>query len=88
MNDLFTARTFTSARAINGVRPVNAARYDSFAGVNTSRQDKFLAREQRRWGDWTYWEIPAPVLWLETPYILSSFDDTLFVAPAFVDIWD
>ncbi|WP_446745407.1 hypothetical protein [Silvibacterium acidisoli] len=83
MNDLFTRSS-----AVNGARPITASRYNSFSGMNTSRQDKFQAREQRRWGDWAYWEIPAPVLWLETPYVLSPFDDTLFVAPVFVDIWD
>jgi len=28
------------------------------------------------------------VLWLEDPYVLSPFDDILFVAPAYVDIWE
>jgi hypothetical protein len=60
----------------------------SFAGVNTTRLDKFQAREQRRWGDWSYWRIPPPVLWLEEPYVLSPFDDILFVAPSYVDIWE
>lgn len=78
---------FARSAAINSARASNAGRYNAFAGINTTRQDKFQARQQRRWGDSAYWNIPAPVLWLEDPYLLSPFDDILFVAPAFVDIW-
>lgn len=78
--------TYSSGKSVAGdaLRDNEARRY---TGANITRQDKFLAREQRRWGDWTYWEIPAPVLWLEEPYVLSPFDDILFVEPVFVDIW-
>lgn len=78
---------FGKSDAVNSLRDNAAGRYGSFAGVNTTRQYKFQAREQRRWGDWSYWEIPAPVLWLEEPYVLSPFDDILFVSPVLVDIW-
>ncbi len=82
MNDLFSrGPAFNSARASAG------GGYGSWTGVNTTRQDRFQARAQRRWGDVTYWSMPAPVLWLEDPFVLSPFDDILFVEPAFVDIW-
>ena len=73
--------------ATNSARASNAVRYNSFAGVNTTRQEKFQAREDRRLGGAAYWSIPSPVLWLEDPFVLSPFDDILFVEPAFVDIW-
>ena len=78
---------FATTAVINSVRASAAGLYNSYSGVNTTRRDRFQAREQRRWGDCTYWGIPAPVLWLEDPYFLSPFDDILFVAPAYVDIW-
>ena len=61
--------------------------YNPYSGVNTTRQERFRARQSRRWGDATYFNIPAPVLWLEEPFVLSPFDDILFVAPECVDIW-
>ena len=73
--------------AMNPARGNSALGYSPYSGVNTTRQEKFQARESRRWGDAAYWNIPAPVLWLEDPFVLSPFDDVLFVAPAFVDIW-
>jgi hypothetical protein len=80
--DPFATVAFTSS-----VRANAGLGYNAYSGINTTRQDRFQAREQRRWGDWTYWGIPAPVLWLEDPFVLSPFDDILFITPAYVDIW-
>lgn len=79
--------SFAKSAAIKSPLSSQAGRYSSFAGVNTTRQDKFQAREQRRWGDGAYWDIPAPVVWLEDPFLLSPLEDVLFGAPVFVDIW-
>ena len=78
---------FARALAVTPARASDASRFSSFAGLNITRQDKFQGREQRRWGDSVYWDVPPPVLWLDAPYFLSPFDDVLFVAPAFIDIW-
>ena len=83
MNDPFAKSAIT-----NSVRDKSAWGYSPYSGANTTRQEKFEARERRRWGDSVYWSIPAPVLWLEDPYVLSPFDDILFVEPVFVDIWE
>jgi hypothetical protein len=78
---------FARSAAVNSARTSDAGRVNSFAGINTTRQDKFQGREQRRWGDSVYWDVPPPVLWLDGPYFLSPFDDTMFIAPTFIDIW-
>jgi hypothetical protein len=79
---------FATVVVTNSAYDRATGRYSSFAGVNTTRLDRFQARGQRRWGDWSYWRIAPPVLWLEDPYVLSPFDDILFVEPAFVDLWE
>jgi hypothetical protein len=79
---------FAKTTVLNSARDSMAGRYNSYSGANTTRQERFQARERRRWGDCTYWSIPSPVLWLEEPYVLSPFDDILFIAPAYVDIWE
>jgi len=71
----------------NSAPDKSAWEYNSYSGVNATRQERFQARQSRRWGDATYWNIPAPVLWLEGPFVLSPFDDVLFVVPPCVDIW-
>jgi len=79
---------FAKTAIMNSVRDKPAWGYSPYSGANTTRQEKFQARERRRWGDSAYWGIPAPVLWLENPFVLSPFDDILFVEPAFIDIWE
>jgi hypothetical protein len=61
--------------------------YNSYNAVNATRELRYQAREMRRWGDPTYWGIPTPVLWLEDPFVVSPFEDVVFVEPAFIDIW-
>ena len=75
------------AASMNYASDNSAWGYNPYSGVNTNRQERFRARQSRRWGDATYFNIPAPVLWLEDPFVLSPFDDILFVAPTCVDIW-
>ncbi len=61
--------------------------YNGYSGVNVTRQDRFQSRERRRWGDWAYWTIAPPVLWLGSPVVLSPFDEAIYVEPAYIDIW-
>ena len=82
MNDPFAITTLR-----NSVRDTAVSGYSSYSGINTTRQERFQARERRRWGDWTYWGVPAPLLWLEDPFVVSPFEDILFITPAFIDIW-
>jgi hypothetical protein len=78
---------FSRSVAVSSARAGSTGLVNSLAGINITRQDKFQGREQRRWGDSAYWDVPPPVLWLDGPYFLSPFDDTLFVESAFIDIW-
>jgi hypothetical protein len=80
----------------------SAVQLSNYTGVNTTRQDRSQARELRRRGDWSYLEVPAPVLWLDDPFVVSPFAiAAVFASPfmvspfaeevaesaAFVDIW-
>ncbi len=44
-----------------------------YGGVNPTRQQRSQARELRRRGDWSYLEVPTPVLWLDDPFVVSPF---------------
>jgi hypothetical protein len=66
---------------------VSSARLAPYAGVNTTRQGKFEARKNRRWGDWDILEFPPPFLWLDAP-CLAGLDDVFECPqPLWIDPW-
>ena len=91
---------FPQAQVRRAVPGRSAVQFGSYAGVNITRQDRSQARELRRWGDWSYLDVPTPVLWLDDPFVVSPFApivvspfmvspfaEAVVESPAFVDIW-
>jgi hypothetical protein len=78
---------FPQSGPISSVPNRSVGQYNSYVGVNTNRQDRFQARQERRWGDWGYLDVPTPVLWLNDAMVFSPFEEAAVETAVFVDIW-
>ena len=59
----------------------------TYAGTNTTRQRKFEARSDRRWGDWSILELAMPLLWFDAACIAAADDALGCPEPVMIDLW-
>jgi hypothetical protein len=59
----------------------------AYAGINTTRQGKFEARSDRRWGDWSILGLAIPLLWFDAAYLAAADDVLGCPDPEIIDLW-
>jgi hypothetical protein len=53
-----------------------------------TRQSRFDARAERRWGNWGgFLAFPTALLWLETEPVVCFGDECVLEEPAIIELW-
>ena len=69
----------TNLRPQIGLRPsfapVSPGRSNQYRGVLANRQTRFDARSDRRYGDWSFLELPTAMLWLDSELLATEAAD-------------
>jgi hypothetical protein len=64
------------------------SRPSTYWKVNTNRQTRHEAREQRRYGNWDILGIPTSLLWLDAAFAVAALEiDELAESEVIFDLW-
>jgi len=60
----------------------------AYSGINNTRQGKFEARSDRRWGDWGALQFSLPWLWFDAACLAAADEGLGCPAPEMtMDLW-
>ena len=54
------------------VSPVSPGRSNQYRGALAKRQTRFDARSDRRYGNWSFLELPTAMLWLDSELLAAE----------------
>jgi len=66
---------------------VSLGRAQNYVKSYTTRQGRFDARVDRRYGDWFLYGIPTPLLWLESDCLVDVDDGIPWAEEVIVELW-